>query len=309
MYLLTAEEMRKLDHTAINELGIPGIVLMENAGLQVVQEVFNLIGDPKGKTVTIFAGKGNNGGDGFVIARHLINSGAEVKVFLFADPGEITGDAKTNLDILVAMGHKVFPIIKPNSLNVVRLAMVYADIVIDAIFGTGFKGKVPTNIGNVIEIINTSAKPVISVDIPSGLEADTGRVAGPCIKASSTITFAQNKLGLIVGDGPGNVGKLTVADISIPEALVQSQQIKRYLVTHDIIKSWLPERKADSHKGTYGRVLVVGGSRGLSGAAAMASMGALKAGAGLITLAVPAGLHDLMEVKLTEVMTKPLPET
>ncbi len=309
MYLLTAEEMRKLDHAAINQLGIPGIVLMENAGLKIVQEVFNLIGNPKGKTVTIFAGRGNNGGDGFVVARHLLNAGAEVKVFLLAEPEEMTGDAKTNMEILIAMGHKVFPIIKPNSLNIVRLAMVYADVVIDAIFGTGFRGMIPTNIGNVIEIINTSEKPVISVDIPSGLEADTGRVNGPCIKAASTITFGQNKLGLIIGAGPEYVGKLSVVDISIPDSLVKGQQIKRYLVTNEIVKALLPERKADSHKGTYGRVLVVGGSRGLTGAAAMTSMAALTAGAGLVTAAVPTSLHDLMEVKLTEVMTKPLPET
>lgn len=306
---MTAEEMRKLDHSAINDLGIPGIVLMENAGLQVVQEIYNIIGAPQGKTVTVFAGKGNNGGDGFVIARHLLNAGAEVKVLMFAEIDEINGDARTNLDILLKMGHKVFPVLKPNSVNIVRLAMVYTDLVIDAIFGTGFKGTVPENIGNVIDIINGSGKPVIAVDIPTGLEADTGNVNGPCIRAASTVTFAQNKLGLIIEKGPEYVGKLTVADISIPESLVKSQKIKKYLTTHEIVKALIPKRISDSHKGTYGRVLVVGGSQGLSGAAAMTSLAALKAGAGLVTLAVPESLHDLMEVKLTEVMTRPLPET
>lgn len=309
MYLLTAEEMRRLDHIAINELGIPGIILMENAGLQVVQEIFDLLGNPKGKTVAIFAGKGNNGGDGFVVARHLINAGAEVKVFLFAEPEEVSGDARVNLDILQAMGNKVYPITKPNSLNIVKLAMMYTDLVVDAIFGTGFKGTVSSHVGNVIELVNTSGRPIVSVDIPSGLEADTGMVNGPCIKANSTITFAQNKLGLIIGQGPQFVGKLTVADISIPMDLTDSLNIKKFLTTHEVVRGFIPARQSDSHKGTYGRLLVIGGSRGLSGAAAMASMAGLRAGAGLVTLAVPKSLHDLMEIKLTEVMTKPLPET
>lgn len=220
MYLVTAEEMQKLDYKAIHEIGIPGVVLMENAGLQVVEEIFNVIGNPKGKTITIFAGKGNNGGDGFVIARHLLNAGAEVKVLLFAEVADVTGDAKTNLNILEAMGHKVFPILKPNSVNIVKLSMVYSDLVVDAIFGTGFNGTVPEHVGKVIDIINSSGKPVIAVDIPSGLGANTGKAKGPCIRATGTVTFAQTKIGLIIEQGPEFVGKLTVADISIPFGLV-----------------------------------------------------------------------------------------
>ena len=309
MYLLTAEEMQNLDKTAINQLGIPGVVLMENAGLQIVEEIHSILGNLKGKTVTVFAGKGNNGGDGFVIARHLMNAGAEVKVLLFADIHDITGDAKINLNILQAMGQKVYPINNPNSLNIVKLSMVYTDLVVDAIFGIGFKGAVPEQVGNVIEIINSAGKPVVAVDIPSGLITNTGEVQGPCVRASSTVTFAYAKIGLLIQQGPEYVGKLTVADISIPPDLVQAQNINRFLITPEIVRNIMPVRKPDGHKGTYGRVLVVGGSSGLSGAAALASDAALKAGAGLVTLAVPASLHDLMEVKLTEVMTKSLPET
>ncbi len=309
MYLLTAEEMQKLDRTAINELGIPGVVLMENAGLQVMEIIFKIIGDPQGKTVTIFTGKGNNGGDGFVVARHLLNAGAQVKVLMFAEIEDIAGDAKINLNILQKMGHKVYPVTNPNSLNVIKLALVYTDLVVDAIFGTGFKGSVPDHIGKAIEMINQSGKPVVSVDIPSGLEANTGKAHGLCIKATGTVTFAQAKVGLVIQQGPEYVGELTVADISIPPDLVKIQGIKRFLTTSEIIKNIIPMRQPNSHKGTYGRVLVVGGSQGLSGAAAMASEAALKAGAGLVTLAVPATLHNLMEVKLTEVMTTPLPET
>lgn len=309
MFLLTAEEMQKLDQTAINQLGIPGVVLMENAGLQVVEEIHSLLGGLKGKTITVFAGKGNNGGDGFVVARHLLNAGAEVKVLVLADVSEIAGDARINLDVLQAMGHKVYPIINPNSLNIVKLAMVYTDLIVDAIFGTGFKGAVSEHVGSIIEIINSAGKPVVAVDIPSGLEANTGRTRGPCIKAASTVTFAYAKIGQLIEKGPEYVGKLTVADISIPPDLVRTQDIQRFLITPEIVRNIMPVRKPDGHKGTYGRILVVGGSSGLSGAAAMASTAALKAGAGLVTLAVPASLHSLMEVKLTEVMTKPLPET
>ncbi|PKM80179.1 MAG: bifunctional ADP-dependent NAD(P)H-hydrate dehydratase/NAD(P)H-hydrate epimerase [Firmicutes bacterium HGW-Firmicutes-14] len=309
MYLLRAEEMQNLDRTAIKDLGIPGVVLMENAGLQVMKGILEVLGEVRGKTVTIFAGKGNNGGDGFVVARHLLNAGAEVKVMLFADLVDIAGDAKVNLNILQSMGYKVYPIINPNSLNIVKLAMVYSDLIVDAIFGTGFKGAVSGHVGNVIEIINSSGKPVVSVDIPSGLEANTGAVHGPCIKANRTITFAYAKLGLLIGHGPEYAGELTVADISIPPDLIRSMGINRFLITSSLVREIMPVRKPDGHKGTYGRILVVGGSDGMSGAAAMAATAALKAGAGLVTLAVPASLHDLMEVKLTEIMTKPLPET
>jgi len=309
MHLLTAEEMQNLDQKAINGLGIPGVVLMENAGLQVVQAIYSIIGDPRGRKITVFAGKGNNGGDGFVVARHLLNAGAEVKVFLFADIKDIAGDAKVNLNILQYMGHKVYPIINPNSINIVKLAMAYTDLNVDAIFGTGFNGAVPEHYANVIELINSSGKPVVAVDIPSGLEANTGKVHGQCVRATQTVTFAHAKIGLLVQQGPEYVGKLTVADISIPPDLVENQGIKRFLTTPEIIERIMPVRRPEGHKGTYGRVLVVGGSAGLSGAVVMASNAALRAGAGLVTLAVPAGLHDLMEIKLTEVMTKPLPET
>jgi len=309
MYLLTSEEMQRLDRTAIDDLGIPGVVLMENAGLKVVDSVKTMLGDPGGKTVTIFAGKGNNGGDGFVVARHLVNAGAEVKVLLFCDIVEVNGDARVNLNILQSMGQKVYPINNPNSINIVKLAMVYTDLVVDAIFGTGFKGAVPEHVGNIIDIINTSGKPVIAIDIPSGLEANTGKVHGPCIKAARTVTFAQAKLGLAIQQGPEHIGELVVADISIPRDLVKAQEIKRFMTTPAIVRDLLPLRDRESHKGTYGRILVVGGSEGLSGAAAMTGMAALRAGAGLVTLAVPAGLNEMMECKLTEVMTKPLPET
>ncbi len=309
MYLVTAEQMQELDKKTINQLGIPGVVLMENAGLQVVNVIQDEFGAVKGKRIAIFAGKGNNGGDGFVIARHLANRGAEVKVMVFGELADISGDAKVNLDILLNMGHKVMPLNNMNSINIVKLAMVYTDLAVDAVFGTGFKGTADEHIGKIIEIINEAGKPVISVDIPSGLEADTGKVNGPCIKATHTVTFGLPKLGLVVHPGLEYAGRLHIVDISIPPTVVEEQNINSFLLTSQFVKQHLPVRNPLGHKGDFGRVLVVAGSEGMTGAACLTSVGALKSGAGLVTLGVPKSLHDLMEVKLTEVMTKPLPET
>jgi NAD(P)H-hydrate epimerase len=309
MRVVTAEEMQRLDQTTIRDIGIPGLVLMENAGLKVVEAVVDILRDVRGKTVTVFAGKGNNGGDGFVAARHLLNMGVDVRVLLFGDPKEIKGDAKTNLDILTAMGHKMHPIINVNSVNIVKLAMVSTDLVVDAIFGIGFKGSVDEHIGNIIEIINAAGNPVVAVDIPSGLEANTGKAHGPCIRAARTVTFGLPKIGLLVYPGVEYTGKLIVADISIPRTVIDKQGSKKFLLTPELVRAWMPKRLPESHKGTFGRVAVIGGAEGMTGAAALAGMAALRAGAGLVTLGVPRSLHGLMEIKLTEVMTRPLPET
>lgn len=309
MRIVTAEEMQQLDQTTIRDIGIPGLVLMENAGLRVVDVIKDILKDVKGKTVTVFAGKGNNGGDGFVVARHLLNMGAEVRVLLLGDPKEIKGDAKVNLDILTAMNHKTHPIVNPNSINVVKLAMVSTDLVVDAVFGTGFKGAVNEHVGSVIEIINGAGKPVVAVDIPSGLEANTGKVHGPSVRATHTVTFGLPKIGLLIYPGVDYVGELIVGDISIPRAVAEKQGSKKFLLTDQLVRTWLPERAPESHKGTFGRVAVIGGAEGMTGAVALASMAALRAGAGLVTLGIPRSLHGLMEVKLTEVMTRPLAET
>lgn len=309
MYIATAEEMRRLDRMAIENLGIPGVVLMENAGLKVVEVISRVLGDLTGKKITVMTGKGNNGGDGFVIARHLINQGVEVKTLLLANPEEISGDAKINLDILQKMGHKVYPAVNANSLNIVRVALVYTDLIVDAIYGTGFKGELSEHVGRVVEAVNESKKPVVAVDIPSGVEGDTGKVTGPCIRATHTVTFALPKLGNILQPGAEYGGELHTADISIPKLLVNALGLKCRLVTGDLVRSLIPGRNTGTHKGSCGRVAVIGGSEGLTGAAALAGMAALRAGAGLVTLGIPRGLNALMEIKLTEVMTNPLPDT
>lgn len=309
MKLVTSEEMRALDQGAIKEYGIPGLILMENAALGVVKLIREFLGILKGKKITVIAGKGNNGGDGFAIARHLINNGCEVKVLILGNPEVIKGDARVNLEILNKMGNKVFPIVNPNSLNIVKVALGYSDLIVDAVFGTGFKGAIEGHGASIIELVNSFQKPVIAVDIPSGLEADTGQVLGPCIKATQTVTFALPKLGQILQPGYNYCGQLHIVDISIPENLISKYETKYSLITPVMVNGILPLRPSWGHKGTFGRVTVIGGSEGLSGAPALTSMAALRIGAGLVTLGIPESLNGLMEVKLTEVMTRPLPET
>ena len=310
MQVVTAEEMAALDNTAIEQYGIPGIVLMENAGRQVTQVIVELLDQEiYRKKVVIFAGKGNNGGDGFVIARHLHNIGATVDILLFTDPAQIFGDAAVNLNIWLRMGQSVTQVAIGSVKAQAEAAVNSADVLVDALYGTGFKGVVPELAAFVIELANNSGKKVVCVDIPSGIEADTGRVNGPCFQADHTVTFALPKLGLLLEPGSNYVGKLHIVDISLPPVLLKAKDYKRHLLEAKAVKAWLPRRSSGAHKGDCGRVLILAGSQGMTGAACLTAQAAIRAGAGLVTLGVPEGLHDIMEVKLTEVMTVPLPQT
>ncbi|MGB9860311.1 MAG: NAD(P)H-hydrate dehydratase [Moorellaceae bacterium] len=310
MYLVTSAEMGEIDRLAGREYFIPSIVLMENAGLRVVESIRRYFGGTvRAKRVVIFAGKGNNGGDGLVVARHLHNEGAEVKVFLLARPEELRGDPRTNLEIYQKMGGKIFPLVEQIQLQRADISLLYADLVVDAIFGTGFKGAALGIAGEVIELINKAGKPVVAVDLPSGLEADTGRFHGPCVRATWTVTFALPKLGLALEPGAGVAGRVEVADIGIPRQLIESRGLKVCLLTPEWCRPYLGLREATAHKGTFGHVLVVGGSRGMTGAAALAAMGAIRAGAGLVTAAVPQSVQSILASQSREIMTRGLPET
>lgn len=310
MNLVTADEMRMLDQKAINEYGIPGIVLMENAGLAVVHVIKDhFSGSLERKRILVFAGKGNNGGDGFVVARHLANAGCDVKIFLLCKPEELQGDALINWKIARKMNIRYQLIISDRDLNVVKVGLMYTELLVDGIFGTGFKGGVQGTVAKLIDIVNETGKPVVAIDLPSGMEADTGRVIGPCIKAQYTVTLALPKVGLVLEPAAPFVGKLVTADISLPRELIIKQQFNRYLLGHSLCKSFLPVRADDSHKGSYGHVMVIGGSPGMTGAVALAVGGAVRSGAGLVTAAVPTSLNPVLETKLTEAMSLPLPET
>ncbi len=304
MKVATAEQMRGFDRRASEDFGVPSIVLMENAGRHVAEAVGDALGDLNGKHVTIVAGRGNNGGDGFVVARHLRDAGAHVAVFLLGRREDVQGDARSNLDMLLDSDISVQSI---SSVEEITNTLANSHAIVDAMFGTGLRGEVTGLPADVIQAINAARKPVIAVDIPSGMDANTGAVLGVCVRADRTVTFALPKIGLLMYPGAACVGELVVGDIGIPKCLYQEITVE--LVDDAMVASKLPDRPPDAHKGTFGTAIIIAGSLGMTGAAAMASETALRAGAGLSTLACAASLQDIMAAKLTEVMTRGLPET
>ncbi|RKU37131.1 NAD(P)H-hydrate epimerase, partial [Candidatus Poribacteria bacterium] len=300
MKVVTAAEMRQLDSETIERIGIPGIVLMETAGSAIVRSIRR--DSPDCQCIGVFVGKGNNGGDGLVIARQLAHAGCDVHIFLVSPAESFTGDAATNLQIAQNLG-------LPMADAVTAISQTRCELFVDAIFGTGLRRPVVGEIADVIEGINRLPVPVIAVDLPSGLDADTGQPLGACVRADKTVTIGFPKRGLLLHPGAEFAGKLEVADIGFPKQVVAAQNINVNWTTARKAADWLPSRPRASHKGSYGRVLVVAGSTGMTGAAALASEAALRIGAGLVTLAIPKSLNPILEVKLSEVMTLPLPET
>lgn len=309
MKLVTAEEMRRIDRRAIEELGIPGIVLMENAGAGVIAVISDLYGPLEGLAVTIICGKGNNGGDGFVVARHLVNAGAEVEVFLLDKTNQVKGDAGTNLHIALDMGVEVTPVVSEADLRPMVDSMAHADVIVDAIFGTGFIGPAEGLPARVIELINQSSVHVVSVDLPSGLSADDGACQGSCVIADATATMCLPKRGLFLFPGRERAGEVSVVDIGVPQSTIDEEELPVTLIDEFDLSLNVPARPESGHKGTFGHLVVLAGSVGLTGAAAMSSLAALRVGCGLVTLGTPLSLNDILEVKVTEVMTRPLPET
>lgn len=307
MKVVTAAEMRAMDARAAGDYMIPGIVLMENAGAAVARQTESCLGSVAGKGLCIFAGKGNNGGDGFVAARHLYNHGARVKIFVVGTgKEEIVGDAGTNLTITEKMGIEVVYIQNERDWDKAEVALTFCDCLVDALLGTGFYGELKPDFIRAVELLNHSHKPIIAIDIPSGVEADTGQIRTVAVKALHTVTLGLYKPGLLLYPGAEHAGTVSVADIGMPPELLTDNAIKQNMITAQYVRSLLPHRPGDAHKGTAGRVLVIAGSRGLTGAAALTSLAALRTGAGLVTLGISEHLHDIMEMKLTEVMTKPL---
>ncbi|MFB3884213.1 MAG: NAD(P)H-hydrate dehydratase [Thermodesulfobacteriota bacterium] len=310
MKVATAEQMQELDRKSIELFRIPGIVLMENAGRGAAEAIASTFPDIRTKKIAIIAGKGNNGGDGFVIARHFLNQGIPVKVFLLTDPKSLRGDAESNFNIFHRMKGEVIPVPSTKDYQKIKKSLESFDLLIDGIFGTGLDAEVRGYYREVIDHLNTLQKPIVAIDIPSGLDANTGKPLGAAVRATLTITFGLPKVGHLIAPGSDYTGTLKVIDIGIPKRLVEEEKIQTHLLEYDEIRKGLSiPRQSDTHKGDYGHLLVIAGSVGKTGAAAMACEAALRMGAGLVTLAIPKSLNPIMEVKLTEVMTEPLPET
>ncbi len=306
MQLPTAAEMQALDNRAINELGIPGIVLMENAGRLTVEALVNHYGNPRDKIVVVFVGPGNNGGDGLVMARHLHQRGCRVRVYFPVPVEKIKGDAAINLKIVSRLGIVYKEILTEQAVGNIELNNTL--LVVDALFGTGLKREITGHFAAVIDLLNKSGKPVVSVDTPSGINCDNGRVLGCAVQADLTVTYGRAKLGQFCYPGAELCGELKVVDIGIPPRLVAEADIKAEALTANVAK-FLPARPMTGHKGTFGHVLAIAGSVGKTGAALLSVKAALRSGTGLVSLCVPRALNCIFETALPEAMTIPLTGT
>jgi ADP-dependent NAD(P)H-hydrate dehydratase / NAD(P)H-hydrate epimerase len=305
----TAAEMRELDRLAIETYGVPGIVLMENAGAQVARILWQEYPDLKARRVAALCGRGNNGGDGFVIARYLHTRGVPVSVFITGDLADIRGDAGAHLDMLRRAGVAPEAVQTSESAGALGARLVEHDLLIDALLGTGLKAEVSGVVRQVIAAMNASGKPIIAVDIPSGLSADVGALLGEHVRADLTVTMALPKRGLLLYPAAEHVGRLVVVDIGFPRVMLEHAAVRCHVLEPHAFAAQWQARRADTHKGTYGHVFIVAGSPGKTGAGALASLAALRTGAGLVSFALPHSLNAAMEAKLTEVMTIPLPES
>jgi NAD(P)H-hydrate epimerase len=267
------------------------------------------MGNLRGRRVVVVCGKGNNGGDGFAIARHLSIAGAEVKAFLAASKQDVSGDALAHLKFAEATNVPVTEIINDGKVKAIEPALSSAHLVVDAMLGTGISGGARGVIAKIIPLVNKADAPVVAVDVPSGLNADTGEVAGACVQATWTVTLGLPKRGLLLYPGAAYAGEIYVGDLGIPPSLVDSAALRTNVTTPDLVRAWLPPRKPTAHKGDCGRVLVVGGSAGMLGAALLAGRAALRGGAGLVTLALPQSLNQAAKAALLEATTLLLPET
>jgi NAD(P)H-hydrate epimerase len=309
MIIVTAKEMQQMDRLTIESYGIPGRILMENAGRGAVRFMLEELPDLQNWKVGVLAGSGNNGGDGFVMARYLSQKKISVTVYLLTGAKKIKGDAKANFDLLAPLN---IPIVEMPGLEFFRKyksAMHRQDVWIDAILGTGLNSDVRGYLKEVIEFINGLQKPVFAVDIPSGINSDTGQICGTSIQAIATATFGFAKAGHVIFPGAQHTGDLEIVDIGIPEFISQSVGPHQYLLTEERITASLQQRNPDAHKGRAGHLLVISGSPGKTGAAAMTATSAMRSGAGLVTLGIPESLNPVLEAKVTEVMTYALPET
>jgi NAD(P)H-hydrate epimerase len=294
-----------MDRQTIEDYGLPGRVLMEVAGRGAVRWLLECFPEATEMKIAVLAGRGNNGGDGFVMARHLHHQGARVTVFLLTEEDRVSGDAAANLALAKASGVPVVRLPDEGAFAGHRSALAHQDLFVDAILGTGLQSEVKDYFKTVIEYLNESGKPVFAVDIPSGLNADTGHPCGICVRADATATFGFAKTGLVLYPGADFAGDLSVVDIGIPPFIADRVAPGKRLLTQAMVSADLMPRPSDAHKGTTGHLLAATGSRGKTGAAKMTALSALRAGAGLVTLAVPAGVHDLTAAGLTEVMTLP----
>ncbi len=309
MLLVDAKTMQALDSRTIEGVGIPGLILMENAGLGCAKIILEEFGQELKKGCLVVAGPGNNGGDGFVIARHLFQKGYDVKILCLSLADKFKADALTNLKACQGLGLHIIEAPSEEALHDRGHLFKEMGVIVDAMFGTGLGRALEGRFSQAVSLINTSKQRVFSVDIASGLSADTGQVLGAAVKADVTGTMAIPKVGHVNWPGILYTGKLRVIDIGIPSFVIDEAEERFELFDDSACCSVFRPRPADGHKGTFGHVIIFGGSRGKTGAACLCAHGALRSGAGLVTVASVRSSQFVIAQKLTEAMTDALPET
>ena len=307
MKVAFAKQMHDIDRSAVENYGLPELSLMESAGHCVFEATKNILGNVDKKNICILAGSGNNGGDALAAARYLANAGARVKIFLIGDKDHRTASVNVQMRILRGMGIEMQLLDSDRAWERLQVTLRFCDAVVDGILGTGFSGQIRPNTLRLIRLVNAVKKITVAIDIPSGVEVDSGAVGEAAMQADCTVALGLPKVGHYVCPGASYVGKLIVDGIGLPASLL-TDEIHQTLVDDELALTFLPARPKDVHKGTCGKILIVAGSRGMTGAATLAAMSAMKVGAGLVTLATPESLNPIYEVKLTEVMTAPLDE-
>ena len=310
MRILNTQQMREADRQTIDEIGIPSVVLMENAGRQAVAAMEAAFENLASSKVAVLCGRGNNGGDGFVVARTLAQRGIEAVVYLLGRVADVRGDARTNLEILGRIGLTVVEITDAQEWELHFSEISECDLLVDAIVGTGFHGPLAGMLETVVADVNGLGVPVVAIDLPTGVSADSHEIDGEAIEATMTVTLAAPKIPLILPPVDAYGGDLVIADIGIPAAVIDELEGPWLeLLTRERMRELVPVRAADSHKGDFGRVLVIAGSLGRTGAAHLAALGALKSGAGLVTVATPRSCVATVAAMMPEYMTEPLEET
>ena len=309
MRVLNSAQMREADRRTIEDVGIPSIVLMENAGRQVVAAIESVHSELLDRSVAVLCGRGNNGGDGFVVARTLMQRNVDVSVFLIGRVAEVRGDARTNLEILGRLGVTVVEIADSQAWELHFTEVSDCALIVDAMFGTGLNAPLSGLLETIAQDVNGSGIPVVAVDVPSGLSADSHEPIGPSIVAGLTVTLGAPKICLVLPPAETHVGDIVIADIGIPAEVLESIDKPRVeLLTRGMMRELITPRTSDTHKGDYGRVLIVAGSPGKTGAAHLAASGALRSGAGLVTVASPASCQAIVASLGAEYMTEPIAE-
>lgn len=310
MRIVNAAQMRAADRQTIEQLGLSSLILMENAGRQVVAVLQDAFADLASRRVAVVSGRGNNGGDGFVVARTLRQRQIDVLPLLVGPAADVQGDARVNLTLLAPVGLSLIEIPDETAWRRVRDDVARAGVIVDAIFGTGLNKPLEGLFRTIVADLNGFNVPIVSIDLPSGFSADDPQILGETIDASITVTLGAPKLPLVLWPGKSRTGKLVVADIGIPPHVIEELDGPYVnLFTREQAQALLPARVADSHKGDYGRVLIVAGSPGKSGAARLSALGALRSGAGLVTVATPRSCQHTVAALAPEYMTEGLPET